>query len=384
MASFGNRPSGRQERSLRDESWKHEFRLINGESAIIRVKTGDGEPYIYKVHRDINQGKGICGSTHNQRCLKCELSDRLEMNRAARKAQILSPGRERAVFTIYSTRVVFKVPQQNNGKVSEKSEIARVNDAGNVLLMHELPDGKMRVEATNTPNHPYSGRYQWAYEGLKYFDLSTADKYAAGLYELDEKLSKHCVCHTKVGDGHLAHDALIIDTVNGPQCEANCGNPRRDCIANRFVRVTREGEDLEIKYKFEALAATAMTSEIATAFANYTQTLPHQRDIWSFDAEHDKRTVLSLSPRVYQFGIDVNALVSGVSAPMSLGAPPPAFNGFQGGAPAMFAPAPVFGSAPIAGAGPASAQPPASTLPPTAPPVAAPTPPDSDDLPPAI
>ena len=69
---------------------------------------------------------------------------------------------------------------------------------------------------------------------------------------------------------------------------------------------------------------------------------------------------------------------------MSLGAAPQPFNGFQSGAPAMFAPAPVFGSAPIAGAGPASAQPPASTLPPPAAFAAPVTTPDSDDLPPAV
>lgn len=276
-----------------DAAWKYEMdRLLDGEAVVLRV-VGE-EPYVYHRH-SLSKANGsmnyhtICCAAPGQACPACEVA-----GDPSKRVKSASPA---AAFIVYSTRkMLVKQRQKQDGTTFEKLEPLHVNAQGQHIVKNQMG----AVVVCPGGRNPEALSFATRDEGIVTLALSLHSKgQGAGLIALEERLNRQCTCKRPVGEAHEARTAEVTnvgwkcDNCDAPvafdplagtvarcgacrheglpvevvECSANCGNPKRDSLTERYIRVTRRGGGTDTVLEFEPMPASALAPAHAAAVA---------------------------------------------------------------------------------------------------------------------
>lgn len=363
--AFGNRASA-QERTNQggenayDNSRKHELRSAPGESVIFRFTNMDGEPFCYDRHSSASRSvrQTVCGrSAHGPgTCKMCEACAQADARN--HKQTLVKGGGPRQAFSVVSFRPMFKdVPYTgNDGQVRQGLSPRACDERGQPLkiMSRKVPkqgggfEDEQYTELYPNGQHEHDGVYHQAFEGLKVLNVSGSKRRPEGdsILKLDAELESLCRCGSLVANGLVQQPATVQAVAHACascgkrhayditasaqlrcscgitaqplevlQCQANCGNPQRDSILNRFIMMTKTGSGLDSTLSFKAMPAGQMSPEHAALLIDGNgQPLRAKFDeIYPYNPELEAKALRSIAPQLGSIGVMVEPILQGMA-----------------------------------------------------------------------
>jgi hypothetical protein len=361
-----------------DDSWKHRLRLVDGETLMVRfIRTNlpGQDPYNFSKHGTATRNSVQC--TRPANCPLCNAVALLQANRS--NSDVVKSPSARTAWQVLSCRVMFKDVPTDKGK--KRDVPMHVNSNNQPLHVRRGGQGQPDV-ITPYPGgrHELDGVYAWAYEGLKFLEVSNTKKVPQTqfLFDLDAELEQTCQCgnltsgpiRTPAKVAVVAHACAKCGTqypVGDPAhaivcqackhagtpvevlaCEANCGNPRRGGLNESYVLISQTGQGKDTTITFKALPPGPLMPEHQALLLNEdgSRKTLDIADILGPSEAMAVGTIRALAPQLRAAGVDPEQCINPAGGGSHQGA--------AGGAP----PAGGFGGLPPFGSPTGSANPP--------------------------